>query len=113
MPFLLKMNFSIIMQNLNSEEQAVMQNSVNYEIIVFFIVFYNLVNFLLNKKAYKKLRFFMRIEEFDKNINSSLEKIRPQAEIDNFSFTNSNIIIEGVIKKKKRLFSIKKFETEK
>ena len=55
----------------------------------------------------------MRIEEFDKNINSSLEKIRPQAEIDNFSFTNSNIIIEGVIKKKKRLFSIKKFETEK
>ena len=40
-------------------------------------------------------------------------KIRPQAKIDNFSFENSNIIIEGLIWKRKDYFSIKKFETQK
>ena len=40
-------------------------------------------------------------------------KIRPQAKIDNFAFKNSNIIIEGLIWKRKDYFSLKKFETQK
>ena len=42
-----------------------------------------------------------------------MTKIRPQAKIDNFSFKNSNIIIEGLIWKRKDYFSWKKFETQK
>ena len=41
---------------------------------------------------------------------SSFTKIRPQAEIDNFAFKNSNIIIEGLIWKRNEYFSWKKFE---
>ena len=37
-------------------------------------------------------------------------KIRPQEKIDNFAFKNSNIIIEGLIWKRKDYFSWKKFE---
>ena len=40
-------------------------------------------------------------------------KIRPQTKIDNFAFKNSNIIIEGLIWKRKDYFSWKKFETQK
>ena len=40
-------------------------------------------------------------------------KIRPQAKIDNFVFKNGNIIIEGLIWKRKDYFSWKKFETRK
>ena len=40
-------------------------------------------------------------------------KIRPQAKIDNFAFKNSNIIIEGLVWKRKDDFSWKKFETQK
>ena len=36
-------------------------------------------------------------------------KIRPQEKIDNFAFKNSNIIIEGLISKRKDYFSWKKF----
>ena len=43
----------------------------------------------------------------------SFTKIRPQAKIDNFSFTNSNIIIEGLTWKGKDYFSWKKIETQK
>ena len=43
---------------------------------------------------------------------NSFTKMRPEAKIDNFSFMNSNIIIEGIIWKK-RDFLKKKFETEK
>ena len=39
-------------------------------------------------------------------------KIRPQAKIDNFAFKNSNIIIEGLIWKRKDYFLWKKFETQ-
>ena len=42
-----------------------------------------------------------------------ITKIRPQAKIDNFAFKNSNIIIEGLIWKRKDYFSWKKFETQK
>ena len=44
---------------------------------------------------------------------SRLVKIRPQAKIDNFAFKNSNIIIEGIIWKRKDYFQRKKFETQK
>ena len=40
-------------------------------------------------------------------------KIRPQAKIDSFAFKNRNIIIEGLIWKKKDYFQWKKFETQK
>ena len=40
-------------------------------------------------------------------------KIRPQAKIDNFVFKDSNIIIDGLIWKRKDYFSWKKFETQK
>ena len=43
----------------------------------------------------------------------SITKIRPQAKIDNFAFKNSNIIIEGLIWKRKDYFSWKKFKTQK
>ena len=42
-----------------------------------------------------------------------ITKIRPQAKIANFAFKNSNIIIEGLIWKRKDYFSWKKFETQK
>ena len=47
------------------------------------------------------------------NWGSSFTKIRPQANIDNFAFKNSNIIIEGLFWKRKDYFSWKKFETQK
>ena len=48
------------------------------------------------------------------SIQSSLStKIRPQAKIDNFAFNSSNIIIEGLIQKRKDYFSLKKFEMQK
>ena len=37
-------------------------------------------------------------------------KIRPQAKIDNFAFKNSNIIIEGLIGKRKDFFPWEKFD---
>ena len=40
-------------------------------------------------------------------------KIRPQAKIDNFSFEISNIIIEGVILKRKDYLPWKKFQMQK
>ena len=43
----------------------------------------------------------------------SFTKIRPQAKIDNFASKNSNIIIEGLIWKRKDYFSWKNFETQK
>ena len=39
--------------------------------------------------------------------------MRPQAKIDNFALKNSNIIIEGLIWKRKDYFSWKKFEKQK
>ena len=40
-------------------------------------------------------------------------KLEPQAKIDNFDFKNSNIIIEGLIWKRKDYFSWKRFDTQK
>ena len=42
-----------------------------------------------------------------------ITKIRAQAKIDNFAFKNSNIIIEGLIWKRKDYFLWKKIETQK
>ena len=39
--------------------------------------------------------------------------MRPQVKIDNFAFKNSNIIIEGLIWKKKDYFQWEKFEMQK
>ena len=44
--------------------------------------------------------------------DSDLES-RPQGKIDHFVFKNSNIIIEGIIQKRKDYFSRRKFERQK
>ena len=44
----------------------------------------------------------------DSDLESSSTKIRHQAKVDNFSFKNSNIIIEGLIRKRKDYFQWKK-----
>ena len=46
-------------------------------------------------------------------LKDSSTKIRRQEKIDNFAFKNNNIIIEGLIWKRKDYSSRKKFETWK
>ena len=40
-------------------------------------------------------------------------KIKPQAKRHNFAFKNSNIVIKGIIQKRKDYFLQKNFETQK
>ena len=59
----------------------------------------------------RKWKLFFYLERW--YYDGTTRKIRPQAKIDNFAFKNSNIIIEGLIWKRKDYFLWKKFETQK
>ena len=84
------------------------------------IDFFGLKKFFWNQRNFLQFKEIFSLTVYQRNISliqrncflGASTKVRPQAKIDHFAFKNSNIIIEGLIWKRKDYFPWKIFEMQ-